>query len=360
MALEELREASNLEEVNLDLIGEQFRSLRKHADAGSTIEEYLTLLSAKMDIGNSLSVLCESTVLMIELLRFVNDFANQEKSIPSFSTVSPISHRSYEYILFILLGIAEKAVALRAVVEAVDNTNPAILEGFFQSVGNIISTDKFYFTQEMALEVLGRISFLLHSNPDKVPRLKSLTSTLSVVIRTQLADKKSISILLRDMRPFLNKINESNVNIITFALSSVVLGDKTISDSSWLDISKTELFCFYSDKYDLYLKIPFNLVVSCITTQPRVLEITVSSLPDMYRSIIHSTSSQQVFRVTFMDNEDVKECQRFFVAPELSQTREEDTISSLSSPEMQTEEQLLRGHKISITRGFHLKNKDMK
>lgn len=145
----------------------------------------------------------------------------------------------------------------------------------------------------MALEVLGRISFLLHSNPDKVPRLKSLTSTLSVVIRTQLADKKSISILLRDMRPFLNKINESNVNIITFALSSVVLGDKTISDSSWLDISKTELFCFYSDKFDLYLKIPFNLVVSCVTAQPRVLE--VSSVTIMWNCI----ASYSIYR--FLD-----------------------------------------------------------
>ncbi len=130
----------------------------------------------------------------------------------------------------------------------------------------------------MALEVLGRICFLLLSNQAK-ERVQDLVRPLSPLIKIHLTDKKSISVLLRDMRPLLNKVNESNVNIITFPVASVTLGNDSIAGSSWLDIAKAEMFCFFSEKLDIYFKFPLSSVISCEHTMPLHLEVKCNHFP---------------------------------------------------------------------------------
>lgn len=133
--------------------------------------------------------------------------------------------------------------------------------------------------KEMALEVVGRLSFLFLT-ANKKARNQELIRTLSPMLKTQLTDKKTIQGLLRDMRPLLNKINESNVNIITFPLAGVALSldNNIVATSSWLDISKSEMFCFYSDKYEIYFKFPFVTVQSCIHTLQLELEVNIFML----------------------------------------------------------------------------------
>ena len=124
----------------------------------------------------------------------------------------------------------------------------------------------------MALEVLGRICFSLLSQSRK-DRLHILLTRLSPMIKVQLNNKKSIQGLLRDMRPTLNKVNEANPNIITFATSGVFIDSESVAESSWLDVSRSEMFCFFSEKIDVYLKFSFAQVAEITHKLPLVLEV---------------------------------------------------------------------------------------
>lgn len=75
------------------------------------------------------------------------------------------------------------------------------------------------------------------------------------------------------MRPTLNKVNESNRNIITFATTGIFIDSESVAESSWLDISRSEMFCFYSDTFDVYLKFPFAQVTETTHKLPLVLEV---------------------------------------------------------------------------------------
>lgn len=75
------------------------------------------------------------------------------------------------------------------------------------------------------------------------------------------------------MRPTLNKVNEANRNIITFAISGVFIDSESVAESSWLDISRSEMFCFFSEKFDVYLKFSFAQVAEITHKLPLVLEV---------------------------------------------------------------------------------------
>lgn len=151
----------------------------------------------------------------------------------------------------------------------------------------------FVLSKEMALEVLGRISFALLSQSKK-DRLQTLLTRISPMLKIQLNNKKSIQSLLKDMRPILNKVNESNRNIVTFAISTVLIDSEAIADSSWLDLSRSEMFCFYSEKFDVYLKFSFAHVAEATHKLPLVLEV---------RPLLFDRCESALFNVDSVDHD---------------------------------------------------------
>lgn len=148
MALSDLHEAKTLSELNLSVTADQIEALRKLDSNGAIIEEYLAILSAKMDNGDSLEALCSTHSLLVLFGFLIVDYARCHENPLSNPTQNvSITHRSYEYVLYILLGIAEKSAALRSLVNYIEEDEKLSLESLFASLGRIISSDTFYFTQ---------------------------------------------------------------------------------------------------------------------------------------------------------------------------------------------------------------------
>lgn len=114
----------------------------------------------------------------------------------------------------------------------------------------------------MALEVLARMSHLLIAENKTLAG--QLISPLSPLVKTHLSERKAIFELLKDMRPVLNRINETNPNITTLPLASVRFIDSLLSQGSWLDLCES-CFCFYSETNELYFKFPYESILSMET-----------------------------------------------------------------------------------------------
>lgn len=150
MTLESLRSATSLVELDLTFVASDVAFLRQSdsSTACSAIEEYVALLSTKMDIGGSLERLATCNAMLLELFHLVDDYAdNNDLRTQNRKGKLRISHRIYEYVLYILLGLAEKSDTLRTIVSAVENAGNANLEGLFRSIGSTILVDSYYFTQ---------------------------------------------------------------------------------------------------------------------------------------------------------------------------------------------------------------------
>eukprot|EP01033_Poteriospumella_lacustris_P015145 gene15145-10839_t len=119
------------------------------------------------------------------------------------------------------------------------------------------------------------------------------------------------------------------------------------------------MFCFYSEKFDVYLKFSFAQVAEITHKLPLVLEVTITSLPEAYKHIFGERNGTTSIELKFMDNNDAAECLNRFQANMKGRhpfsrlpPKDDPSISSLSSPDMQTDEQVHRGQRISVTRGL--------
>lgn len=150
MTLESLRSAASLAELDLTFVASDLAFLRQSdvSTACANIEEYVSLLSSKMDVGDSTEHLSACTSLLLELFHLVDDYAdNNDLRQESRKGTMRVSHRIYEYVLYILLGLAEKSDALRTIVNAIENAGNANMESLFRSIGSTILVDSYYFTQ---------------------------------------------------------------------------------------------------------------------------------------------------------------------------------------------------------------------
>lgn len=148
MALSDLHAAKTLSELNLSETADQIEALRNLDSNGAVVEEYLAILSAKMDNGDSLDALCSTQSLLVLFVFLIIDYARCHDNLLSNPTQNvSITHRSYEYVLYILLGIAEKSTALRSLINYIEEDERLNLQSLFDSLGRIISSDTFYFTQ---------------------------------------------------------------------------------------------------------------------------------------------------------------------------------------------------------------------
>jgi hypothetical protein len=86
------------------------------------------------------------------------------------------------------------------------------LVDLFQGLGVILPSDVLYVTQEMALEVICRVSHFILSHNEAVflDVLDALPNSLQKLLSSGI---KTIAELLVDMRPYLCAINENNENI---------------------------------------------------------------------------------------------------------------------------------------------------
>lgn len=112
----------------------------------------------------------------------------------------------------------------------------------------------------MALEVLLREGhFLVNRN---ATRLQDICKNLPVVIKTKLlASKEEILTYLREMRPIINGINESNPNIESVKLNNLILSFPNdskrfiIESTIWLDCC-VNFICFQIPYNDGFIRIP--------------------------------------------------------------------------------------------------------
>jgi hypothetical protein len=124
----------------------------------------------------------------------------------------------------------------------------------------------------MAVEAICRICFFLTSNKKDI--LKSLENNRDEILETELktiilSGKAAIVKLLKEMRPYLTKINKSNPNIQSFPLlelnHSTFREDNTDSkkDSSkttiWLDICQSYL-CIFVVELDIFIRLKYEQV----------------------------------------------------------------------------------------------------
>lgn len=150
MTLESLRAAKSLLELDLNFVASDVAFLRQSdsSTACANIEEYVSLLSSKMDVGDSSGHLSACTSLLLELFHLIDDYAdNNDLRQETRKGTICVSHRIYEYVLYILLGLAENADTLRTIVNAVENMGNANIEALFRSIGSTIPVDSYYFTQ---------------------------------------------------------------------------------------------------------------------------------------------------------------------------------------------------------------------
>lgn len=96
---------------------------------------------------------------------------------------------------------------------------------------------------------------------NKAQEQEQTIASLSPVIKVHLSSRKAIFELLKDMRPVLNRLNESNPNIVTYPLASIQVQNLEVAQASWLDLCGTH-FCFYSETVNAYLKFPLEEIMS--------------------------------------------------------------------------------------------------
>ncbi len=111
-------------------------------------EKLLSLIGRLMDAGGDegLGVFAEHAEFIENVITLIEDFSIRltTYSRPTNAKFSFKSHYCYELALFILLGIVEKSVLIKAFVRS---TNPESLKNLISSISAVICGDYLYITQ---------------------------------------------------------------------------------------------------------------------------------------------------------------------------------------------------------------------
>jgi hypothetical protein len=166
------------------------------------------------------------------IVKFSQSFVHRETIQFSFST-----HYCFELTLYILLGIVEKPAHLASVLK---HLTVSTLKKLFTALGEILPVDILYLTQEMALEILARVSHCVQ-NQDSSKMLHVTSQLPEQLQKVVLASREEIKKLLIDMRQFLNDLNQSNLNIESYQITGLELnpssGNSVAKDyDGWLDL----------------------------------------------------------------------------------------------------------------------------
>jgi hypothetical protein len=147
-----------------------------------------------------------------------------------------------------------------------------------------------WFLQEMATEAICRIAFYLTTH-DKQALMTAATRYPSEIRNIIEGGKSTILQLLKNMRPFLNALNQGNPNIKSFPLQGINgkgFRDTKGDSAMWLDLCD-EYFCSYIEEHDLFLRLKYNQLVAIkysLASNSIIVEFQKDVLPKRFLSFL--------------------------------------------------------------------------
>ncbi len=123
-----------------------------------------------------------------------------------------------------------------------------------------------FVSQEMALEIVCRIAHFVIAH-DRAFLQQSLASFPAGIAESLTQSSTSISDLLVDMRPCLNRLNEPNPRIFSAAFTAIKISaergiDRTVDGAGWVDICE-EVICFHLLELQLFVRLDVGSVLTC-------------------------------------------------------------------------------------------------
>ena len=115
------------------------------------------------------------------------------------------------------------------------------------------------------MEVVSRLShYYLQQDRDAFERV---SVEVSPIIKDIISDPVRIPQLLRDMRPLLNNINESNPNVFSIAVAMFRIGTswkkidtvRDVHDNGWLDLCKNDI-CYNLLEEEVLIRFDYQAI----------------------------------------------------------------------------------------------------
>eukprot|EP00981_Chlorochromonas_danica_P002962 scaffold601_cov170-Ochromonas_danica.AAC.23 len=239
------------------------------------------------------------------LLSIIHNFAIHLSDTTMANESSFSSHYCFELAMYMLLGLIESSRLLTSFLKAISKDDLKIL---FKDIGNTIQKDSLFLTQEMSVEVACRISHFVIAHD--LDFLNEILQGFPPILASQLNSSGSnIALLLGNMRPYLNKVNESNSSIssipfIHFSIKGLHSFDKNLSFSGgWLDICQSQL-CFFLKEIQCIIRLDVGSLQSCEAENgERKLQLQVINPPEKILELLKTSTANSV-NVTFHFDEE--------------------------------------------------------
>ena len=110
------------------------------------VEDVLSLLTSRLDEGDNATIIAGNAPLLTAICVLVEQFAsvNGILSVATEYLAIEITHKCYEYCLFLLLGVVERSALLKSMLKTLQTSQ---IKDITFSLGSMISNDTLYFTQ---------------------------------------------------------------------------------------------------------------------------------------------------------------------------------------------------------------------